>query len=125
MEEDVFVKSKNPIGRSARRVREILGKSQKEVAMRMDISTSALSQLENSETLRKSTVEKIAKALEVPADLIENFDEQTTLQIFTNCDYSGYNVSNVPQNVIDFLEKILSDKDKEIAALKEQLNNKP
>jgi transcriptional regulator with XRE-family HTH domain len=77
-------------GRNVKRIREILGIKQEALALELGISQQAISSLEQKEALDKEMLEKIAAALKVPVEAIENFDEDAAVNYFnTFNDNSG------------------------------------
>jgi transcriptional regulator with XRE-family HTH domain len=71
-------------GRNVKRIREILGIKQDTLANELGLSQQAISALEQREALDKDMLEKIAGILKVPAAALENFDEQSTVNIIAN-----------------------------------------
>jgi transcriptional regulator with XRE-family HTH domain len=71
-------------GRNVKRIREILGIKQDALAMDLGISQQAISTLEQKEALDRDMLEKVAKALKVSPEAIKNFNEENTINIFSN-----------------------------------------
>ena len=71
-------------GRNVKRIREILGIKQDALAIELGLSQQAVSQLEQKETLDADIIEKISKALKVNPEAIKNFNEENTINIFSN-----------------------------------------
>lgn len=71
-------------GRNVKRIREILGIKQDALAMELGLSQQAVSALEQKEALDKDMIEKIAKVLKVTPDVIKSFNEENTINIFSN-----------------------------------------
>ncbi len=71
-------------GRNVKRIREILGIKQDALAMELGLSQQAVSALEQKEALDKEMIEKIAKVLKVTPDVIKSFNEENTINIFSN-----------------------------------------
>ena len=63
------------VGCNIKRIREITGLKQFLLAELSGITQQTLSEFENVARLKKSTLAKIAKGLNVPVDLLENFSE--------------------------------------------------
>jgi transcriptional regulator with XRE-family HTH domain len=79
-------------GRNVKRFREMLGIKQEALAFELgdDWNQRKISLLEQKEIVEPAILEKIAKALKVPAKAIENFDEEAAIvNIQTN--YEGAN----------------------------------
>jgi transcriptional regulator with XRE-family HTH domain len=81
------------IGHKIKRVRELKGFSQTEVAEKLNISQRTYSDIENDKTrLDLARLENLSKIFEVdPIDLL-TFDDK---QVFNNCTLSGNNYSTV------------------------------
>ncbi|XVJ64770.1 MAG: helix-turn-helix transcriptional regulator [Lacibacter sp.] len=71
-------------GRNIKRIREILGVKQDTLAAELGLSQQAVSALEQKEALDKDVIEKIAKVLKVSPDAIKSFNEENTINIFSN-----------------------------------------
>ena len=71
-------------GRNVKRIREILGIKQEALASELGLTQQAVSALEQKEALDKEMLENIAKILKVAPEAIENFNEENTINIFSN-----------------------------------------
>lgn len=71
-------------GRNMKRIREMLGIKQDSLAVGLGLTQQAVSQLEQKETLDDPLLEKVAKLLGVPEDAIQNFTEETAINIIAN-----------------------------------------
>lgn len=71
-------------GRNVKRIREILGMKQDALAMELGLSQQAVSALEQKEALDKEVIEKIATILKVTPEAIRSFNEENTINIFSN-----------------------------------------
>lgn len=122
-------------GRNVKRIREILGVKQDALAMELGLSQQAISSLEQKEAIDKDMLEKIAKVLEVSPDAIKSFNEENTLNIFSNTyqDNSSLIVYNF--NPIDKLmesieenkklyERLLQTEREKVALLEKMLDKK-
>lgn len=98
------------IGRKIGRIRELRGMKQETLAEKLGISQQAVSKIEQSETIEDDKLEQIAKVLGVTKEGIENFSEDTVLNIisntFTSNDSSTINAINVQPN-FNPLDKVL------------------
>jgi len=74
----------NHIGRKISRIRELRGMKQEALAAELGISQQSVSHLEQSETLEDEKLEKVAKALGVTKDVIQNFSEERAINYFNN-----------------------------------------
>lgn len=120
-----------------------MGIKQDALAFDLGISQQAISQLEQKEALDTGMLEKISKALKVPAEAIKNFDEEKAVNIVSNTfnnnshDHSTFNALNTSptfnpidkvvelfESKIELYERMLKDKNEMIDSLKELLNKK-
>lgn len=78
-------------GRNVKRIREILGIKQDVLATSLGLSQQAVSQLEQKEILDTTAINKVSKALGVPQEAIENFNEDAAVTIISSTlhDQSG------------------------------------
>ena len=87
-------------GRNVKRFREMLGIKQEALAMELgdDWSQKKISLLEQKDTIEPELLDQVAEALKVPKEAIENFDEESTLNVisnqFTSNDTSTLNAVN-------------------------------
>lgn len=72
------------IGRNISRIRELKGMKQEALAIAIGTNQQAISGIENSETVDQEKLAKIAKALGVTVDAIENFSEEAVFNFFNN-----------------------------------------
>jgi len=70
-----FVKSPMHIGRNISKIRDILNIKQEHLADLLKISQQTVSKIEQTEKLSEHIVEKIAAALNIPAGVILNYDD--------------------------------------------------
>jgi transcriptional regulator with XRE-family HTH domain len=129
-------------GQNVKRIREILRVKQEALAMDLGISQQAISQLEQKEALDKEMLEKIAAALKVPVEAIENFDEDAAVNYFNTFNdnsgkgafFSSTNL-NCTFNPLDELmkaleenkrlyERLLEAEKEKVALLERMLNDK-
>jgi transcriptional regulator with XRE-family HTH domain len=104
------------IGRKISKIRELRGMKQETLAIELGISQQAVSKIEQSAEVEDSALEKIAKALGVPADAIKNFNDDAVLNIisntFTSNDTSTLNAINFQPsfNPIDKIVELYNEK---------------
>jgi len=112
-------------GRAVKRIREILGKKQPELAADLGITQQAVSLLEAKETIDPAMLEDVAKALKVPVDAIKKFDEDATISIVANtfnADSAAYVENykcsfNPIDKIVELYERLLKEKDELIEKL--------
>lgn len=83
-------------GRNIKRFREMLGIKQEALAYELgdDWNQKKISLLEQKETVESDILEHVAKILKIPAEAIENFDEEQAVHIISNTfndQSNGYN----------------------------------
>ena len=83
------------IGRKISRIRELRGMKQETLAEAMGISQQSISHLENSETVDAEKLQKVAEALGVTKEAIENFSEEAVFNNIQN-NYEGSNIHSGP-----------------------------
>lgn len=73
-------------GRNIKRFREMLGIKQEALAFELgdDWNQKKVSLLEQKETVESDILAQVAKILKVPAEAIENFDEEQAVNIISN-----------------------------------------
>ncbi|MFP8892515.1 MULTISPECIES: helix-turn-helix transcriptional regulator [Chryseobacterium] len=73
-------------GRNIKRFREMLGIKQEALAFELgdDWNQKKISLLEQKETVESDILAQVARILKVPAEAIENFDEEQAVNIISN-----------------------------------------
>lgn len=120
-------------GQNVKRIREILGIKQEVLAHALDISQQSISQIEKKEILEKETLEKLAKAMNVSQESIENFSEEAAINIIATTFNSHDNSTSIAYNstlnfnpvekIIELYERLLAV-EKEKNELLQQLQSK-
>jgi transcriptional regulator with XRE-family HTH domain len=116
------------IGNNIRRIREIKNYTQEAMADKIGLSVTAYGDIERGKTdVNFTRLSQIAEALEVKPEEIVTFSSN----VFNNTIHDhGYavnngNVNNIPENMMlierAVFDKMMKDKDEEIAFLREQL----
>jgi transcriptional regulator with XRE-family HTH domain len=122
-------------GKAVKRIREILGKKQEELASDLGVTQQAVSLLEGKEIIDPKVLEDVAKALKVPADAITRFNEDASISVVANTftDFKDnasasamnyYPTFNPVDKVVELYERMLKEKDEKIAALEKALSAK-
>lgn len=126
--ETPFDTKKRNDGYSTKRLREILGIKQEELAEKLGLSQQAVSKIEQSEILKDEQLELIAKSLNVPVDAIKNYSEGSTANfINTFYDNSGFNYQckfNPFDKVIELYERVIQTEREKVSLLEEILKSK-
>jgi transcriptional regulator with XRE-family HTH domain len=83
-------------GRNVKRFREMLGIKQETLASELgdDWNQKKISLLEQKETIEPDLLEQLAKALKVPKEAIQNFDEEAAINIIGNT-YNSHDTSTL------------------------------
>ena len=117
-------------GRAVKRLREILGIKQEELATGLGITQQSISSLEGREVIDQKILEDVAKILKVPVDAITHFNEDAAISIVASTlhDNAGsifYNPTFNPiDKVVELYERMLKEKDEKIALLEKILSGK-
>ena len=124
----------NHIGRKIARIRELRGMKQETLAEELGISQQSVSTLEKSETLEDEKLERVAQVLGVTKEGIENFSEETVLNIISNTfnsnDSSTLNAINIQPSfnpidkVVELYERLVKAEQDKVAYLEELLKKK-
>jgi transcriptional regulator with XRE-family HTH domain len=107
-------------GRAIKRIREILGKKQEDLAIDLGMTQQAISLLEAKETVDPKMLDDVAKALKIPVEAIQKFNEEAANN-FINSFYDNsvshvignfgtYNFNPI-EKVIELYERMLREKD--------------
>lgn len=121
-------------GYSVKRLRDILGMKQEELAEILHISLQTFLNIEQREVLDDDILNTIANALNVSVDTIKNFNEEAPVNIisntFTSNDTSVLNAVNYqcPFNtldkVIELYERMLKAEQEKVNILEQMLKDK-
>ncbi len=97
-----------------KRFREMLGIQQDALAFDLSLSQQAVSLLEQKEIIDAALLQQISAVLKIPAEAIQNFDEQHTINIIAqtvnNHDQSASVFYNSTINPVDQLIKVHEEK---------------
>ena len=122
-------------GRNVKRFREMLGIKQDALAADLgdDWNQQKISLLEQKETIDDTVLQQVADALKIPAEAIQNFDEEQAVNIISNtfneeAFSNSFNYGTIHFHPIDKLvqlheekialyERMLKEKDEMIARL--------
>ena len=103
-------------GRNVKRFREMLGIKQDALAAGLgdDWNQQKVSLLEQKETIDPALLQQISSALKIPAEAIQNFDEEQAINIisntFDNCNQPASVFYNSTINPVDQLIKVHEEK---------------
>ncbi|MBK7884010.1 MAG: helix-turn-helix transcriptional regulator [Chitinophagaceae bacterium] len=118
-------------GKNITRFRQMLGIKQDALAADMgdDWTQIKISRLEAKEEIEPAILEEVAKALKVPVQAIENFDEEAAISIVANTIHNHDQAAvisyqptfNLVDKIVEILERTIKEKDEEIARLRGEL----
>lgn len=128
-------------GRNVKRFREMLGIKQEALAIELgdDWNQKKISLLEQKESIDKDLLQQLAAVLKIPAEAIENFDEEQAINIISNTFHDTKGLINYNptfnENPIDKLiqlheekialyERMLKEKDEMMARLEKLIEKK-
>ena len=102
-------------GRNVKRFREMMSIKQEALAYELgdDWNQKKISLLEQKETIEQDILDQVAKVLQVPADAIKNFSEETAVNIIAQT------VNNHDQSALIFNNPVFNPTDKWVEALEE------
>ena len=119
--------TKNHYGQNIKRLRDIMGIKQDTVAFALNMSQQNFSNLEQKSDIDNETLQKIAKAMQIPVEVIKNFNDDGVINIISNTFASGAGVVmhnptfNPIDKIAELYEKLIAEKDEQIALLKSLL----
>ena len=129
-----FETKKRNDGYSVKRLREILGVKQEDLADKLQISQQTISKIEQKDILEDDLLNNIAKALNISVEAIKNFRENIALNIisnsFTSNDTSTLNAVNYEcsfnplDKVIELYERMLKAEQEKVNILEQMLKDK-
>ncbi|HCD9233863.1 TPA: helix-turn-helix transcriptional regulator [Elizabethkingia anophelis] len=116
-------------GRNIKRFREMLGIKQDALAYELgeDWNQKKISLLEQKESVEKDILEQVAKILKVPTEAIENFDEDSVINIISNTFNEGSIANATAENIqctFNPIDKIVVLYDEKIALYERMLKEK-
>ncbi|WP_258102371.1 helix-turn-helix domain-containing protein [Marinoscillum pacificum] len=130
---ETATKSPRPhIGRKISRIRELRGMKQETLAYELGITQQAVSKIEQSETVEEETLDRVAKALGVTSNAIENFSEEGVFTYFNNFSDNAINNGTVGSSlhnctfnpldkVVELYERLLASEKEKVTLLEKLL----
>ncbi|HTJ51282.1 MAG TPA: helix-turn-helix domain-containing protein [Cyclobacteriaceae bacterium] len=111
------------LGRKISRLRELRGITQETLAEQLGISQQAVSKIEQSEQVEDTTLERVAKALNVTPSAIRNFSEEILFNLIQNNTFHDHSTASTTnyQCTINPIEKITELYDALIKSEREKL----
>lgn len=114
-------------GRNVKRFREMLGIKQDALAADLgdDWNQQKISLLEQKETIDTTLLKQVSAALKIPAEAIENFDEEQAINIISNTfDNCNQPASVFYNSTINPLEQLIKVHEEKIALYERMLKEK-
>ncbi|MBO9571595.1 MAG: helix-turn-helix transcriptional regulator [Chitinophagaceae bacterium] len=71
-------------GRNVKRIREILGRKQEDLATELGVNQQRMSAIEQKEEIEDELMQQIAQILNVPIEAIKNYDDEKAINIVAN-----------------------------------------
>src|SRR5690554_749264 len=129
---------KKHLGYNVKRLREILGVKQEDLAERLQVSQQSVSKIENKIDLDHQMLEKVANALNIPSNAIREFNDEDAVHIVSNTLLGQYptlyNNSTMDKPIerivqlynekVALYERLLQSEKEKVAMLEELLRNK-
>ncbi len=135
--ETTYKVNRKHLGYNVKRLREILGVKQEDLAERLHLTQQSVSKLENKEDLDNETLEKIANAMNIPAEAIKNFTDEGTVNFISNtfsdnssAAYNNFTINPIEKIVqlydekMELYERMLQSEKEKVALLEELLRDK-
>jgi len=116
-------------GRNVKRFREMLGIKQDALAADLgdDWNQQKISLLEQKETIDPTLLQQISSALKIPAEAIQNFDEEQAVNIISNTFTNSDNATGIAYNfqpTFHPVEQIIKLHEEKIALYERMLKEK-
>lgn len=114
-------------GRNVKRFREMLGIKQDALAADLgdDWNQQKVSLLEQKETIDPTLLQQISAALKIPAEAIQNFDEEQAINIISNTFHDEAFIGNSGGTYhINAIEKLVQLHEEKIALYERMLKEK-
>ena len=114
-------------GRNVKRFREMLGMKQEALAYELgdDWNQKKISLLEQKETIDHDILQQVSAALKIPAEAIENFDEEKAVNVIANTiDNGAIGYQRNENCTLNPIEKIIQLHEEKIALYERMLKEK-
>ncbi|PXV68954.1 DNA-binding XRE family transcriptional regulator [Dysgonomonas alginatilytica] len=134
-----FETKKRNDGYSVKRLREILGVKQEDLADKLQVSQQTISKIEQKDILEDELLNNIAKALNVSVEAIKNFSDEAAINIIANtfqdeavsyaihykCTFNPLDkVIELYDGKIELLERMLKAEQEKVNILEQMLKDK-
>lgn len=118
-------------GSNIKRLRDIVGVKQEEIAQELGWTQQAVSKLEQKEQIDDETLKKVAKVLHISVEAIKNFNEEATMTFITNTfnyhktseitNFGSMCTINPIEKIMEFYESLLKTEREKVALLEKRL----
>ncbi|MDR2003859.1 MAG: helix-turn-helix domain-containing protein [Prevotella sp.] len=130
--ETTYEAKKRPHGYNVKRLREILGVKQEDLAERMKLSQQTISRYESSDILEDDVLEKIAAALNISPQVIKDFNEEGVINIISStlnahdnaAIFNLYPTFNTVDKLVELYERLLETEKQKVSLLEDVLKEK-
>ena len=113
------------LGKNIERICKLIGIKQADLAKRLNTNQQEISRIESKAEINDELLERIAKAIGFPKEVIKAFSDEKLVNSINQL--GGAIIAqyiNPIEKIIELYEKQLIEKDKRIAILEKQLENK-
>jgi len=119
-------------GYNVKRLREILGIKQDELADKLGMTQQAISKIEQKDILEDDLLDKIGSILNVPTEAIKNFNDEKALNVIVHTMHDNASINqnyynptfNPIDKVVELYERMLKAEQEKVSLLEEVLRNK-
>jgi transcriptional regulator with XRE-family HTH domain len=113
------------IGKNIERICKLTGIKQTDLAKRLNTNQQEISRIESKAEIEDEMLERIAKAIGFPKEIIKAFSDEKLINSINQLDTTVIaQYINPIEKIIELYEKQLIEKDKRIALLEKQLKGK-
>ena len=133
MEKEILSSNSVHYGRNIKRLREMLGVKQETIAIELNMTQQAVSDLEKRCEINDEILEKISKVLNIPTDAIKNFSDEVAITIIANTFSDVFNENssfisyqptfNPISKVVELYERMLKIEKEKIILLEKIIND--
>lgn len=113
------------LGKNIERICKLMGIKQSDLAKRLNTNQQEISRIQNKAAIKDELLERIAKAIGFPKEVIEAFSDEKIINSINQLGSTVIDQYIHPiEKIIELYEKQLIEKDKRIVLLEKQLENK-
>jgi transcriptional regulator with XRE-family HTH domain len=113
------------IGKNIERICKLTGIKQADLAKRLNTNQQEISRIVSKEEIKDELLERIAKAIGFPKEVIKAFSDEKLINSMNQLDGTVIaQYINPIEKIVELYEKQLIEKDKRIEQYEKQLKNK-